>query len=82
VLKNRVLRKIFGHEREEVAGGLRRLHKEDLRNLYASPIIRVIKSRSMKWSLQVIRMEKMRNAYKILVGKHEGKGPLGRPRLR
>jgi hypothetical protein len=55
--ENRVLRRIFGPKREEVAGGLRRLHNEKLCNLYASPnIIRVIKSRRMRWTRHVARM--------------------------
>jgi hypothetical protein len=65
-----VLRRIFGPKREVVAGGWRRLHNEMLHNLYASPhIIRVIKSGSMRWASQVVRMGEMRNAYNILVGK-------------
>jgi hypothetical protein len=79
VFENRVLRRIFGPKREEVAGGWRRLHNEELHNLYASPnIIRVIKSRKMRWVGRVIRMGNMRNAYRILGGKFEGKRPLGR----
>jgi hypothetical protein len=77
VFENRVLRRIFGHKREEVAGHWRRLHNEELQNLYTSPnIIRVMKSRRMRW----VGLEEMRNAYSILVGKTEGKRPLGRPR--
>jgi hypothetical protein len=69
--------RIFGPKREEVAGGCRRLHNEELHNLYASSdIINAIKSRRMKWVGHVACMEETRIAYKILVGKLEGKGPL------
>jgi hypothetical protein len=68
VFENRVLRRIFGHEREDVAGDWRRLHNEELHNLYASPnTARATKSRRMGWAGHVAGME-MRNAYKILVG--------------
>jgi hypothetical protein len=83
VFENRALRRIFGPKREEVAGGWRRLHNEELHNLHTSPdIIRVIKSRRMRWAGHIACMGKMRNAYNILVGKPEGKRPLGRPRCR
>jgi hypothetical protein len=76
-----MLRRTFGPEREEVTGGWRRLHCEELRNLYASPnIIRAIKSRKITWAGLVERMRNMRNAYNILFGKREGKRPLGKPR--
>jgi hypothetical protein len=66
-----------------VVGGWRRLHNEELHNLYASPnIIRVIKSRIMRWAGHVTGIREMRNAYRILVRKPEGKRPLGRPRYR
>jgi hypothetical protein len=82
VFENRVLR-IFGPKRDEVTGDWRKLHNEELHNLYSSPsIIRVIKSRRMKWAGHVTRMGEKRNACRILVGKPEGKRPLGRPRLR
>jgi hypothetical protein len=69
-----VLRRIFGPERDEVKGGWRKLRNEELHCLYSSPnIIRVIKSRRMRWAGQKVRMGEMRNAYKILVGKPEGK---------
>jgi hypothetical protein len=70
VFENRVLRRIFGPKMEEVAGGWRRLHNEELHNLYASPnIIRVNKSRSMRWGEHVARMGGMRYVYSILVRK-------------
>jgi hypothetical protein len=65
-----------------VTGGWRRLHNEELHNLYASPnITKEIKSRRMRWAGHVVRMRQMRNAYRISVGKPEGKRPLERPRL-
>jgi hypothetical protein len=74
---------MFRPKREEVAGGWRILHNEELHNLYASlDIIRVIKSRRTRWAWHVARMGEMRNAYNILIGKPEGKRPLGRPRRR
>jgi hypothetical protein len=66
-----------------VTGGWRKLHNKELRDLYSSPsIIRIIKSRRMRWVGHVERMEGRRNAYRLLVGKAEGKRPLGRPRER
>jgi hypothetical protein len=66
-----------------VTGGWRKLHNEELHNLYASPsIIRMIKYRSMRWAWHIARMGEERNAYTILVGKPGGKRPLGRPRHR
>jgi hypothetical protein len=83
VFENKVLRSIFGPQRDEVTGGWRKLHNEELRDLYSSPsIIRIIKSRRMTWEGHVARMGKKRNAYRLLVGKPEGKRPLGRPRRR
>jgi hypothetical protein len=80
LFKNRVLRRIFGPEREKVAGGWRRLHNEELHNLYVSPnTVRVIKSRRMKWGGRVARMGEMRKAYIIFVGKGERKTPHGKP---
>jgi hypothetical protein len=74
VFEKRMLRRMFGPKQEEVAEDMRELHNEELHNLYASPyIIRVIKSRRMRWAGHVTRMGKMRNAYKIMVGKPEGK---------
>jgi hypothetical protein len=82
VFENRVLR-IFGPKRDEVTGGWRKLHNEEVHNLYSSPsIIRMIKSRRMRWAGHVARMGERKNAYRILVGKPEGRRPLGRPRRR
>jgi hypothetical protein len=78
VFENRVLR-IFGHKRENGAGSWRRTHNEELHNLYASPnVIRVIQSKRMRGAGHVVRMEQLRSAYKILVGKREWKRPVGR----
>jgi hypothetical protein len=78
VFENRVLRRIFGPKRDEVTGELRKLHNEELHNLYSSPdIIRQVKSRRMRWTGHVARMGEERKVYKVLVGKPEGKRPLG-----
>jgi hypothetical protein len=78
-----VRRRIFGPKKGEVTGGWRKLHNEELRDLYSSSsIIRIIKSRRMRWAGHVARMEVKRNVYMLLVGKPEGKRPLGRPRRR
>jgi hypothetical protein len=83
VFENSVLRRIFGPNRDEVTGGWRKLHNEELHNLYSSPsIIRMIKSRKIGWAGHAARMGENRNAYRILVGNPEGKRPLGRPRRR
>jgi hypothetical protein len=83
VFENRVLRRIFGPKRDGVMGWWRKLHNEELHNLYSSPsIIRIIKSRRMKWAGYVARMREKRNVYRLLVGKPEGKRQLGRPRRR
>jgi hypothetical protein len=83
VLENRMLRRIFGLRRDEVTGDWRKLRNEELHNLYSSPnIIRMIKSRRVKWAGHVAQMGETRNAYRILVGKPEGKRPLGRARRR
>jgi len=80
---DRMLRRIFGPKREEVAGGWRRLHDEEIHYLYPSPnVISVTKSRMMRWTGHVAWRKEMRYAYGILVGKPEGKKPLGRPRRR
>jgi hypothetical protein len=77
------LRRIFGPKRDEVTGEWRQLHNEELHYLYSSPdIIRQIKSRRMRWAGHVARMGEERKVYKVLVGKPEGKRPLGRPRRR
>jgi hypothetical protein len=83
VFENKVLTRILGPKRYEVTGGWRKLHNEELRDLYSSPgTIRIIKSRRMRWAGHVARMAEKRNAYRLLVGKPEGKRPLGRPRCR
>jgi hypothetical protein len=83
VLENSVLRWIFGPKRDEVTGEWKRLHNEELNDLYSSPnIIRLIKSRRMRWAEHVARMGEGRGAYRILVGRPKGRGPLGRPRHR
>jgi hypothetical protein len=74
VFENRVLRRIFGPKRDEVMGGWRKLHNEELHKLYSSPnLIRVIKLRRMRWTWHVARTGQMRDAYRILVVKPEGK---------
>jgi hypothetical protein len=83
MIENRVLRRIFGPKRDGVTGWWRKLHSEELHNLYSSPsIIRIIKSRRMRWAGHVARMGEKRNVYRLLVGKPEGKRSLGRPRRR
>jgi len=81
VFENGVLRRIFGSKRDEVTGECRKLHNEELNGLYTSPnIFRVIKSRRIRWAGHVARMLKRRGGFRVLVGKPEGKKPLGRPR--
>jgi len=83
VLENIVLRRIFGPRRDEVTGEWRRLHNEELTDLYPSPnIARVIKSRRMRWAGHVARMGEERGVYRVLMGKPGGRRPLGRPRRR
>jgi hypothetical protein len=83
VFENRVLRGIFGTKRDEVTGELRKLHNEELHDLHSSPNIkRVIKSRTMRLAGHVARMGDGRGVYRVLMGKPEGKRPLGRPRRR
>jgi hypothetical protein len=80
VFENRLLRKIFGPKREE-DGSLRKLHNDELHNLYSSPnIVRVIKSRRMRGAGHVARMGEGRGVDMVLVGRPKGKRPLGRPR--
>jgi hypothetical protein len=82
VFENRVLRRIFGPKREE-DGSWRKLRDDELHNLYSSPnIVRVIKSRRMRWAGHVARMGKGRDACSVLVGRPEGKRPLEKPRRR
>jgi hypothetical protein len=81
VFENKVLRRIFGPKGDEVTGGGRKPHNEELRDLYSSPsIVRKIKSRKMSWAGHVARMGEKRNAYRLLVGKPEGKRSLERSR--
>ena len=83
MFENMVLRRIFGPRRDEVTGEWRRLHNEELSDWYSSPnIVRVIKSRRMRWAGHVVCMGEERVAYMVLVGKPEGKRPLGRLRRR
>src|SRR5215510_13087939 len=83
VFENRVLMRIFGPKRDEVTGEWRKLHNEELKDLYSSPrIVRVVKSRRMRWAVHVARMGEERGVHRVLVGKPEGKRPLGRPRRR
>jgi hypothetical protein len=84
MFENRLLRRIFGPKRDEVTGEWRKLHNEQLHDLYSSPscIIRIIKARRMRWTGHVARMGEKRNAYRLLVGKPEGRWPLGRRRRR
>jgi hypothetical protein len=83
VFENRVLRRIFGPKRDEVTGKWRRLHNKELYALYSSPnIIRVIKSRGLRWAGHVARMGERKGAYRALVKKPERRRPLGRPRRR
>jgi hypothetical protein len=83
VVENRVLRRIFGPKRVEMTRDWRKLHNEELHNFYTSPnIIRMIKPRRMRWAGHVARMGETRNAYRVLVGKPEGKRSLGRLKIK
>jgi hypothetical protein len=83
VFENKVLRRIFGPKRDDVTREWRKLHSEELHNLYSFPdIIRQIKSRRKRWAGNVAHMGEERKVYKVLVRKPEGNRPLGRPRRR
>jgi hypothetical protein len=83
VFENMVLRRIFGPRRDEVTGEWRRLHNEELNDLYLSfNIMRVIKSRRMRWAGHVAHMGEERGVYRVLLGKMEKRRPLGIPRCR
>ena len=83
VFQNRVLRRIFGLKRDGVTGEWRKLHNEELNDLYCSPYtVRVIELRRMRWTRHVARMGNRRGVYKVLVCRPEGKRPLRRPRCR
>ena len=83
MFENMVLRRIFGPRRDEVTGEWRRVHNEELNDLYCSPnIVRVIKSRRMRWAGHVARMGEERGVYRVLVRKLKGRRQLGRPRRR
>jgi len=83
VFENMVLRRIFEPRKDEVTGECRRVHNEELNDLYSSPkIVRVIKSRRMRWAGHVARMGEEKGVCRVLVGKPEGRRPLGRPRRR
>jgi hypothetical protein len=78
VFENKVLRRIFGPRRDEVTGDWRKLHNEEINVLYSSPnIVRVIKSRRMRWAGHVTRMGEERGVYRVLVGETGGKGTTG-----
>jgi hypothetical protein len=83
VFENKALRKISARKRDEVTGEWRRLHNGELYDPYSSPnVTRVIKSRTMKWAGHVAHMGDRKGEYRVLVGRPEGKRPLGRPRRR
>jgi hypothetical protein len=83
VFENRVLSRIFGPRRDEVTGEWRKLYNEELHDLYSSPsIIRIMKARGMRWTGHVALMGEKKNAYRLLLGKPDGRKPLGRPRRR
>jgi hypothetical protein len=83
VFENRVFRRVFGPKRVEVTGEWRKLHNEELNDLYTLPnIVRVVKSRRLRWAGHVARMGKDKGVHRVLMGKPELKRPLGRPRRR
>jgi hypothetical protein len=83
VFENMVLRRLFGPKRDEVTGEWRKLHNEELNDLHSLPnIVRVVKSRRMRWARHVARTGEERGVHRVLVGKPEGERSLGRPRRR
>jgi hypothetical protein len=83
VFGNRVLRKAFGPKMDQVTGEWRKLHNEEINDLHSLPnLVRVVKSRRMRWAGHVARMGERRGVHRVLVGKPEGRRPLGRPRRR
>jgi hypothetical protein len=83
VFENRVLRRVFGPKRDKVTGKWRKLHNEELNDLYSLPnIVRVVKSRRMRWAGHVARMGEGRGVHRVLVERPEGRRSLGRPRRR
>ena len=83
MFENRVLRRVFGPKRDQVTGEWRKLHNEELSDMYSLPnIVRVVKSRRMRWARYVACMGEGKGVHRVLVGKPEGKRPLGRPRHR
>jgi len=83
VFENRVLRRVFGPKKDEVTGEWRKLHNEELKDLYTLPnIVRVVKSRRIRWEGHMARMGEGRDVHRVVVGKPEGRRPLGRPRPR
>ena len=83
VFEKRVLRRVFWPRRDEVTEEWKKLHNEELRDLYSLPnIVRVVKPRRMRWAGHVARMVEVRGVHRVLVGKPEGKRSLGRPRRR
>jgi len=83
VFENRVFKRLFGPKRDAITGEWRKLHNEELSDLYSlSNIVRVVKSRRMRWAGHVVRMGEGRVVHRVLVGKPEGRRPLGRSRRR
>jgi hypothetical protein len=83
VFENRVLRRVFEPKRDEVTEEWRKLHNKELNDLYSLPnIVRVVKSRRMRWAGHVALMGEYRGVHRVLVGKPDGKRPLGRPKRR
>ena len=83
VFENRVLRRVFGHKGDEVTGEWKKLHNEELSDLYSLPnVVRVVKSRRTRWAGHVARMGEVRGVHRVLVGKPEERRPLVRPRRR